>query len=57
MSNLNSETLLNLGFVDVAAWTVSDDALSYQLDGPHAESNQLLLEEQNALTPLFEMAK
>lgn len=48
-SKISAETLLTLGFVDVASWNLSGDRIAYGLDGPHAEANRLRLEETNAL--------
>ena len=45
----SAETLLNLGFIDLASWTRSGDHIAYDLDGPHAGVNRLRLEESNAL--------
>ncbi|TDR85293.1 GIY-YIG nuclease family protein [Enterovirga rhinocerotis] len=44
-----AETLLALGFVDVAGWASETNSLSYSLDGAHAETNDLRLDERNAL--------
>ena len=57
MSDLSSETLLNLGFVDVAAWTSAGDEITYRLDGPHAEANQVRLDARNALYAFVQDSK
>lgn len=46
---LNSEVLLNLGFVDVGRWVPSGDYIIYQLDGADAAANEVLLDARNAL--------
>lgn len=43
------DTLLNVGFVDVARWLLSGEQLKCQLDGEHVAANRLLLEEPNVL--------
>ena len=47
--DLTAETLLNLGFVDLAGWGMEGDHIAYALDGPHAEANTVRLDERNAL--------
>jgi hypothetical protein len=49
MSNLNRETLLNLGFLDVAKWRLSGEEIACDLDGERAAANQVLLDDPNAL--------
>ena len=52
---LTADTLLNLGFRDVAAWTLSkgEDGIEYRLDGANAQADKLLLDETNSLYALF----
>ncbi|UIK04221.1 GIY-YIG nuclease family protein [Neorhizobium galegae] len=50
MPQWNADTLLNLGFKDVAGWISSDDGgIDYRLDGLNAQSDMLLLDERNSL--------
>lgn len=49
MANLNRDTLLNLGFLDVAKWEWSGEDIAYHLDGERAAANQVLLDDPNAL--------
>ncbi len=46
---LNADTLLNLGFKDLAVWALSKDGIEYRLDGANAQADQLLLDETNSL--------
>lgn len=46
---LNAETLLNLGFADLASWVPTGDEITYQLDGPHADANRVRLTAKNSL--------
>lgn len=49
MTSLNRETLLNLGFLDVGRWELSNDEIAYHLDGERAVTNGVLLDDPNAL--------
>ena len=51
MSQLTADTLLNLGFRDVAVWALSqgEDGIEYRLDGANAQADKLLLDETNSL--------
>jgi hypothetical protein len=49
MLDLNKETLLAAGFVDVAAWHLAGEGLVYKLDGERAQSNALRMQQPNAL--------
>src|SRR3954451_9448298 len=49
MPDLTRETLLNVGFVDVAAWHLSGEDINYELDGERAQANEVLLDNPNAL--------
>jgi hypothetical protein len=51
MSRLTADTLLNLGFTDVAVWvgTTCDIGIDFEVDGPNAGSDRLLLRERNSL--------
>jgi hypothetical protein len=51
MPRANVESLLNLGFRDIGAWTTSGNSqgLEYCLDGANAEGNKGLLDGRNAL--------
>ncbi|RVC61092.1 GIY-YIG nuclease family protein, partial [Mesorhizobium sp. M2A.F.Ca.ET.046.02.1.1] len=49
MSTLNSEILLNLGFVDVGKWEPSGDYITYRLDGENSDADQVMLDVPNAL--------
>jgi hypothetical protein len=42
MSNLNRDTLLNLGFLDVAKWELSGEEIAYHLDAERAVAFDLL---------------
>lgn len=46
---LDAEVLLNIGFVDLGRWQVAGDVIAYELDGPDAEANQVLLDARNSL--------
>jgi hypothetical protein len=48
-SNLDRDTLLNLGFLDVAKWRLAGEEIAYDLDGERAAANQVLLDDPNAL--------
>jgi hypothetical protein len=47
MSQLTSDTLLNLGFKDIAVWVTSSDngGIDYRMDGSNASADRLLLGE------------
>jgi hypothetical protein len=49
MPELNSDTLLDLGFVDVGAWLQDGTGIDYQLDGPDAKANEIRLNTPKAL--------
>jgi hypothetical protein len=49
MSDLNKDTLLNLGFVDIAEWRLSGGEIDYHLHGERAGASELLLDDPNAL--------
>jgi hypothetical protein len=51
MPQLTAETLLLLGFKDIAVWVRSgdDDGIDYHVDGPNAEAHRSLLNERNSL--------
>lgn len=51
---LNSEVLLNLGFVDIGRWVPNGDFIIYQLDGANASANEVLLDAKNALYAFVE---
>lgn len=46
---LNAEVLLNLGFVDIGHWRPAGEYINYELDGKDAATNEVLLDDQNAL--------
>lgn len=46
---LNAEILLNLGFVDIGHWRSSGDYIVYELDGEDATTNEVRLDDKNAL--------
>jgi hypothetical protein len=48
-SDLNSEVLLNLGFVDIGKWVPSGNFIAYQLDGENTSANDAFLDAKNAL--------
>jgi hypothetical protein len=51
MPQLTSDTLLNLGFRDIAAWVASSDngGIDYFVDGPNAPAVRVLLDQKNSL--------
>jgi hypothetical protein len=51
MPQLTADTLLNLGFRDIAVWVTSSDngGIGYCVDGPNATAGRLLLGEVNSL--------
>lgn len=49
MTELDSETLLGLGFVDVGAWVYDATGINYQLDGPDVAANDVRLNAPKAL--------
>jgi hypothetical protein len=49
MSNLNRDTLLNVGFLDVGRWELSGEEITYTLDGDRIAANEVLLDDPNAL--------
>jgi len=46
---LDADVLLNIGFVDIGRWMPKGDAITYQLDGENASTNEALLDSKNAL--------
>lgn len=49
MSSLNSEILLNLGFVDVGKWEALGNYIGYHLDGQDSDADCVMLDVPNAL--------
>lgn len=49
MAELTKDTLLQVGFVDVAAWRIENQRIVYDLDGERVQANALLLDQSNAL--------
>lgn len=49
MPDLNSDTLLALGFVDVGAWVQDERGVDYRLDGPDTKANEIRLNAPKAL--------
>ncbi|CAO4153198.1 GIY-YIG nuclease family protein [Methylorubrum thiocyanatum] len=49
MTEWTKDALLQVGFVDVAVWRTDDQRIAYELDGPRAQANTLLLDQSNAL--------
>jgi hypothetical protein len=56
MTQLTAETLLNIGFRDVATWAKVNkgDGLSYSFDGANAAADRALLDVRNALYAFVE---
>lgn len=46
---LNTEVLLNLGFVDIGRWRPNGDYIVYELDGENDTANEVRLDYKNAL--------
>ncbi|MER8696990.1 GIY-YIG nuclease family protein [Mesorhizobium opportunistum] len=49
MTQLTADTLLNLGFKDIAVWVALSDGIDYRLDGLNEQADTLLLDEPNSL--------
>lgn len=49
MSALNADMLLNLGFVDVAQWELTEGHLAYHVNGERTSANELILDDPNVL--------
>jgi len=49
MNKLTSETLLDIGFVDIGGWAIEGNFLAYKIDEDGRETNEVLLDARNAL--------
>ena len=54
MPELNADSLLNLGFRDVAFWTLKEGRLKYEFDGERASQNEELFSINNVLYAFVE---